>query len=265
MTRFPEAKKSLGQHFLTDKNVINKICQDFAQSAEVIIEIGPGPGVLTRDLAQHAKPFFVVEKDDRMIENLKNFTTVDHIFHQDALEFDWNQWIQNFNLSKKKIWLVSNLPYNISVPLLISFTQVIDIEYLTLMFQKEVGAKIVNFQQEKNFSSSLAILMDNYFETKVLTKVAPGAFSPPPKVDSIVISFKRKTNPTVPLSEFRSLEKFLRNLFAFKRKQIGSVLKFIPTLLPALEELKITRETRAESLDFKTIISLYQKLKGHYL
>lgn len=265
MSTFPEAKKSLGQHFLTDKNVINKICQDFAALAEVIIEIGPGPGVLTKTLALHQKPFFVVEKDDRMIENLKNYTESDHIFHQDALKFEWKAWLENFKLSGKEIWLVSNLPYNISVPLLITFTQEKDLKYLTLMFQKEVGAKIVNFQQEKNFSNSLAILMDNYFETKVLSKVSPGAFSPPPKVDSIVISFKRKSQPVVPIGEFRNLEKFLRDLFAFKRKQIGSVLKFLPDLLPALEELKITRETRAESIDFKIIIQLYQKLKGHYL
>lgn len=264
MSKFPEAKKSLGQHFLTDKNVINRICMDFAEVAETIIEIGPGPGVLTQNLALHKKPFFVVEKDDRMIENLQNYTVPEHIFHQDALQFSWEEWIQKYQLSQKKIWLVSNLPYNISVPLLISFTQIKEIEFLTLMFQKEVGAKIVNFQQEKNFSSSLAILMDNFFETKVLCKVSPGAFSPPPKVDSIVISFKRKPSPVIPLAEFSNLEKFLRNLFAFKRKQIGSVLKFLPDLIPVLEDLKIPRETRAESLDFKTIICLYQKLKGHY-
>lgn len=264
MTKFPEAKKSLGQHFLTDKNVINKICQDFASPAQAIIEIGPGPGVLTQHLAKHQKAFFVVEKDDRMIENLKNYAPENHIFHQDALKFEWEQWLQQFQLTDQSIWLVSNLPYNISVPLLISFTQVPQLTFLTLMFQKEVGAKIVNFQQEKNFSSSLAILMDNYFETKVLTKVAPGAFSPPPKVDSIVISFKRKPQPKIPLEEFLKLEKFLRDLFAFKRKQIGSVLKFIPNLLPSLEELKIPRETRAESLEFSIIIALYQKLKGHY-
>lgn len=264
MTKFPEAKKSLGQHFLTDKNVIQKICQDFAKNSDTIIEIGPGPGVLTQHLALHQKPFFVVEKDDRMIENLKKYTDEKNIYHQDALEFQWEKWLSDNSLKQKNIWLVSNLPYNISVPLLISFTQIPSLKYLTLMFQKEVGAKIVNFQNEKNFSSSLAILMDNYFKTKVLTQVAPGAFSPPPKVDSIVISFERIETPVIPLSEFRNFEKFLRDLFAFKRKQIGSVLKFIPELQQSLDELKIPREARAESLEFKVIISLYQKIKGHY-
>jgi 16S rRNA (adenine1518-N6/adenine1519-N6)-dimethyltransferase len=264
MKSLPQANKTLGQHFLRDINVINKITSDFADEASLIVEVGPGPAILTQKLKQHQKPFWVIEKDDRFIPTLKDLIGDQFVFHQDALEFNWQMFIKDHIKQNQKIWLVSNLPYNISVPLLISFTQNQEISYLSLMFQKEVGHKIVNVENDKNFSNSLGLIMENYFELKVLCKVPPGAFVPPPKVDSIVISFKRKENPTIPLADFSLLELFLRDLFRFKRKQIGGVLKHIPHLIEALEKNKIPREARAESLNSDIIFSLFKELKKNY-
>jgi 16S rRNA (adenine1518-N6/adenine1519-N6)-dimethyltransferase len=264
MKTLPQANKTLGQHFLRDANVINKITTDFAEAASMIIEVGPGPAILTQKLKQHNKPFWVIEKDDRFIPTLKDLLGDEFVFHQDALAFDWKNFLKDHYRLDQKVWLVSNLPYNISVPLLISFTQNKEISYLSLMFQKEVGHKIVNVENDKNFSNSLGLIMENYFDLKVLCKVPPGAFVPPPKVDSIVISFKRKENPLIPIEDFSSLEAFLRDLFRFKRKQIGGVLKHIPQLMEALEKTKIPREARAESLSASTIFSLFAELKKNY-
>lgn len=264
MNKLPQANKTLGQHFLRDQNVITKITTDFASDCDVIVEVGPGPAVLTRNLAAHKKTFFVIEKDDRFIDLLKEIVGEQNVFHQDALEFDWETFVNRPDIRGKKIWLVSNLPYNISVPLLIGFTQVQDIYALSLMFQKEVGHKIINVERIKNFTNSLGLLMENYFDLKVLCKVPPGAFVPPPKVDSIVISFRRKETPTIALSQFLSFERFLRDLFRFKRKQIGSVLKHLPNIGEALTKVKIARETRAESLEPKEIHLIYHEVQAHY-
>ncbi|MFZ4714129.1 MAG: 16S rRNA (adenine(1518)-N(6)/adenine(1519)-N(6))-dimethyltransferase RsmA [Bacteriovoracaceae bacterium] len=264
MKVLPQANKTLGQHFLRDQNVINKITSNFVKECDVIVEVGPGPAILTQKLKAHDLPLWVIEKDDRFIPTLSDLVSEEKVFHVDALTFLWSDFLKAQKLVEKKIWLVSNLPYNISVPLLIGFTQIAQIQYLSLMFQKEVGHKIINVEKEKNFSNSLGLLMENYFLLKVVCKVPPGAFVPPPKVDSIVISFERRHDPTVPLVEFLTLETFLRDLFRFKRKQIGGVLKHLPNLTSALEKLKIAREARAESLSSDLIFALYKEVKGNY-
>lgn len=258
------AKKSLGQHFLKDQGIIKKICTDFISpenQIDALMEIGPGPMTLTKMLSQLNLPFFAVEKDERFYELILKELPKVKITREDALEFNWNDFLSRENLNHKSIWLVSNLPYNISVPLLISFTKVVEINFLTLMFQKEVGAKIFNFTNEKNFSNSLGLLMTNYFELKLLAKVPPGAFSPPPKVDSVVLSFKRKPNPLIPLIEFKEYETFLRLLFKFKRKQVIQPFKHIQHILEIFGQSNINKTDRAEALNLEQINSLYFNLK----
>ncbi len=264
MSSLPQADKSLGQHFLRDKNVINKITNDFAESAKYMVEVGPGPAVLTRYLCQHPLPFQVIEKDARFPEYLREFIGEDQINLTDALKLDLNQFLNEKGWDDS-VWMVSNLPYNISVPLTINFIKAPAIKYMSLMYQKEVAEKIIVIDQsKKNVMGSLMALCQNYFECKLLCKVAPGAFSPPPKVDSAVVSFIRKDTPDVPLEEFNQFEKYLRNLFAMKRKQLGKVLKphyQAPKLEAALNECKIERTLRAETLSFEQVIALYRALK----
>lgn len=261
----PFANKKLGQHFLRDKNVISKITQDFCEHADAIIEVGPGPGILTKALAQHNKPFHIVEKDTRFIEQLGDILSPEQITFTDALTVNWEELIKEKFPQKEKIWLVSNLPYNISVPLLISFLKSPSFKYLTLMFQKEVGDKFLD-KNLKNQMNSLLALSNCYFATNALIKVSPGAFVPPPKVDSIVVSFKRLENPLVPIEEIDNLEKFLQKLFAFKRKQLGTVLKsFIAKdkIAAILESAAISTDIRAEKLQLEEIIKLYRASREH--
>ena len=264
----PLANKSLGQHFLRDQGVIEKICTDFKDRAEAILEIGPGPGILTESLANRAKaeslPFFVIEKDDRFPEYLRQFIEPSQITMTDALAVKLSEFFKEKNIDQKKIWLVSNLPYNISTPLLVNFLQATEIKYMTLMFQKEVADKVFPFSTTKNFMGSLHALTQAYFDCALLCKVPPGAFSPPPKVDSAVLTMVRKETPLVPFAEFHNFEKFLRTLFAQKRKQLGGLLKSsfpIELIQTSFESLSIPLTIRAEALTLDQVIALYGMLK----
>lgn len=261
----PYADKSLGQHFLRDQNVILKICSDFQNEAEAIVEVGPGPGILTEHLAQiNGKPFFVIEKDTRFQPYLDQFIKPEQVTMGDALQINLKNFFEEKNIADKKIWLVSNLPYNVASPLLINFLQAPEIKYMTLMFQKEVADKVFPFATTKNFMSSLLVISQSYFECNLLLKVPPGAFLPPPKVDSAVLTMKRRETPLVPLLEFHALEKFLRAVFSQKRKQLGGVLKSYYTLenvTKVFNELNIPLTIRAEALTLEQVLDLYRRLR----
>lgn len=261
--KLPIANKDLGQHFLNDKNIISKITEDYKDQAKNIIEIGPGPGILTKNLAAHDKQFFVIEKDTRMIEYLKDILPENHIHFTDALSIDYSDYIKEKNISED-LWLVSNLPYNISTPLLLKFLITPEIKYMTLMFQKEVADKVFPFATKKNFMGSLMALSLTYFDAKLLCKVPPGAFTPPPKVDSAVITFKRLENPVIPLEKFYDFEKYLRAIFNFKRKQLGNVLRAVANddkIVSALTKLGLPTTVRAEALSLRQIQDLFIYIK----
>ncbi|WP_372652351.1 16S rRNA (adenine(1518)-N(6)/adenine(1519)-N(6))-dimethyltransferase RsmA [Halobacteriovorax sp.] len=262
----PKADKNLGQHFLRDQKVIDDITDDFKDVAGAIVEVGPGPGILTEFLAKHDLPFYVIEKDKRFPDYLEKIIPSETITLGDALDVDLNKFFEEKNISDLDIWLVSNLPYNVGVPLLINFIKAPQIKYMTLMFQKEVADRVISFisTKKKKAMGSLLALSQTYFEVSVLCQAPPVAFDPPPKVDSTVISLKRIQDPVIPLSEFLAFEKFLRKVFQFKRKQLGGVLKnfYEPEKLDnAFAKCEIQRTDRAESFSLETIQQLYKELK----
>lgn len=260
--RNPEANKKLGQHFLKDQSVISRITEDFTDAATSIIEVGPGPAVLTKFLAAHNKPIFVVEKDLRMREYLETCLEPSQIHFDDALEVDLNQLMDEHQF-EEPTWLVSNLPYNVSVPLLLKFLKTPRIRYMSLMFQKEVGDKVLP-SEKKNPMSSLMALGQTYFKVKRLCLVPPGAFQPPPQVDSIVLSFERIESPVIPLEDFKGFEEFLRKLFQFKRKQLVKNLKSyrpVEKIHAALKNQNISPTVRAEALNLEQVQVLYRDLQ----
>jgi 16S rRNA (adenine1518-N6/adenine1519-N6)-dimethyltransferase len=261
----PSTDKSLGQHFLRDQNIIQQICSDFKDQAEAIVEIGPGPGILSEHLALLGLPYYVIEKDTRFEVYLEQFIGSDQITMDDALQIQLSKFFEEKNISGKKIWLVSNLPYNIATPLLVNFLQAPEIKFMTLMFQKEVADKVFPFATTKNSMSSLLVLCQSYFECDLLVKVPPGAFQPPPKVDSAVITFKRREIPLVPLEEFRTLEKFLRQMFSQRRKQIGGVLKsyYLPAKIQeSFDSLGLSTTLRSEVFTLEQVLELYRLLRS---
>lgn len=251
------ANKDLGQHFLVDEGIIDQITSDHKDEADDIIEVGPGPGALTQKLSQIEKPLSLIEMDNRFKKSLTQFCPVENIHFGDAVDFD----LDSITGPEKKTWMVSNLPYNVSSILFIKFLQVPNIHYMTLMFQKEVGVKTVDIPQKK---SSLLCLSHNYFETSVLCQVPPESFSPPPRVKSIVISYKRRESPIIPLDEFTQFQSFLRKLFQFKRKKMLGILKTAYTEIvwpPIYDKLQIDQNIRAEALEFESIRQLYMETK----
>ncbi len=251
-----KADKSLGQHFLKNKEMIEQICNQSLADFDFILEVGPGPATLTKNLAKRDFPLHLVEKDERFKEILENVKPSPQILFQDALKFNLNDYQPS---KDKKVWIVSNLPYNISATLLTNFLEWKNVTCMTLMFQREVGEKTL--LGEKN--SSLSCLVNNYFETKLLLKLKPGAFHPPPEVHSVVINYIRKENPAIKQSEFKSYESFLRKVFAQRRKQMVGVLKgnySKESLLEFLKKEEIPSTIRAEDLDLDQIIALYKWL-----
>jgi len=258
MSKFPLANKQFGQHFLQSSHVINKITSPLPSCTDCIVEVGPGPAVLTPILAKYELPIYVIEMDQRFVELLSPVVGADHIFNQDALEFDW----PNFLKEKKfqSIWLVSNLPYNVSVPLTLSFLKIPEIKSMTLMYQKEVAEKILP-KITRNSMGSLHALNRSQFQLSHVVYAPPGAFVPPPKVDSQVLHFLRKTTPDVDRQLLPKFEAFLRIVFSQRRKQLGGILKNnfgAEKATYILDQAKVGPNIRAESLEYEQVLTLFK-------
>ena len=175
----PVPYQNWGQHFLRDHKIIQKIVQDCPPHCQGILEIGAGTGALTNALAQLKKPLVAIERDHRFQTILEGFVRPDHLIMADALAVDYAKIAQN-QLSGRPLWLVSNLPYQISAPLMVRFFSLPFVQAMTLMMQKEVGQKIFPPRHTKNSASSLFALGQTYFTIKKLSSVSPAAFFPPP-------------------------------------------------------------------------------------
>lgn len=256
--RFPMANKSFGQHFLNSPTVINKITSPLPEGIDAIVEIGPGPAVLTPHLAAYNVPVFVIEMDERFVELLAPVVGAQNIYRQDALEFDWKKFLTEKGF--KSIWLVSNLPYNVSVPLTLSFLRIPEITHMTLMYQKEVAQKILP-NDPRNAMGSLHVMCRSQFILKHVVYAPPGAFVPPPKVDSQVLGFKRKELGDIPLSEIDQFEKYLRLVFGQRRKQLGGILKNdwgAESAEKRLSEAGLNPQVRAEALTYEEVLKLFR-------
>ena len=154
--KYPWANKDLGQHFLINESVIEQICNNFFDETKGILEIGPGPGILTEFLSKTTAPFLVVEKDERFRPYLEKFIKPEQIIMKDALEVDLQKLLEENNFPKDNLWVVSNLPYNISVPLTLKFLSTPSLEKMTLMMQKEVAERI--FPEGKKASKHQNVL-----------------------------------------------------------------------------------------------------------
>lgn len=177
------ADKSLGQHFLCAPNVVKEIV-DAAGEYKTCLEVGPGPGILTTFLAKKAESMFAVEFDERMLPLLKDSAPTCQVTHGDALKVDMRQILEGTSQPRA---LVSNMPYYITGPLLERFAGIRDaFDVAVLMMQKEVGIKIVAKPGERE-RGALSVMLQTQFNISKVLKVPPGAFMPPPKVESVVL------------------------------------------------------------------------------
>ena len=221
-----KARKSLGQNFLIDKNIIKSIVNigDIKKN-NVILEVGPGTGNLTEYiLKKNPKKIFVIEKDSNLVNLLNGkFHDKINILNKDILKFDLN------NISKEKIIIFGNLPYNISTKILTQWITTSEkfkcYKKLILMFQKEVADRILAKTNSRNYGR-LSIISNWRLNIKKEFNISPQCFFPKPKVDSTLLSF-------VPKKEFyyiknpENLEKITRIFFNQRRKMIKNPLKQI--------------------------------------
>lgn len=264
------AKKSLGQNFIIDKNFTDKIvknCGDIANRN--IIEIGAGPGSLTRSILDaNPRKLIVIEKDNRAIAILKEIQDYYgdklEIIEQDATLIDVNSIFFNQRFS-----IIANLPYNIGTVLLFQWLRNLEnIDSMHLMLQKEVCQRITAKVNENNYSR-LSIIANWLCNTRIVFEVPPHIFTPPPKVYSAIIELipKRKL---LNYADFDILEDIIAKIFNYRRKMIKSALKQIFSnitddsinLENILEEIGINGNLRAENITIEQFIKIANFVKS---
>ncbi len=263
----PKAKKSLGQHFLRDKNICEKIVQLLhIQEGESVIEIGPGPGALTTLLEQQPlKHLVLIEKDTFWAKERQRLALARKKMHvqavlMDALHMPWK------NIQPEKPWkIISNLPYNVASPLMWDiFSQSTGLLRAVFMMQKEVGLRLVASPGNKEYGA-LSVWTQSFVRPQWGFVVGPKSFSPPPKVDSAVLAFTPLTAEEK-AKHPKALAKLIKMCFQNRRKQLKSILRQnnVLHLLPLLAALHIDEQRRPETLspqDFAAIIELIQQEK----
>ena len=222
------AKKSLGQNFLIDKNIIKKIISLVKIKNKNIIEIGPGKGALTEEILKNKpKLLSIIEKDSIFAEKLKyKFKKIDNvkIYNQDVLKFNIE------DIVKQNSAILGNLPYNISSQILVKILKFKkwppNFTDLVLMFQKELGDKIIGKYQSSNYGR-LSILSNYRLELISKFLVSANCFFPKPKVTSLVIHFKPKKIKSFNIKNIDNLEKLTNIFFSNKRKMINKNIRKI--------------------------------------
>ncbi|EKE10513.1 MAG: dimethyladenosine transferase [uncultured bacterium] len=256
------AKKSLGQNFLCDPHILQRIVESAAPlENHAVIEIGPGPGGLTREIIKTpCRELILIEQDERCLPFLEvlriHFKGRFSLLNQDALT------VSLHTLGDPPRKVIANLPYNVSVPLLIKMLEYMDdFESLTLMFQKEVAERLTAKPSTPNYGR-LSVMCQWKAKVQKLFDLPPGAFTPSPKVTSTVLHL----TPRFPREDisWAVLEKVTKAAFSHRRKMLRSSLKSL-TLSPLtlLEKTHINPESRAETLtvqDFCHLAQEYDKL-----
>ena len=247
-------KKSLGQNFLIDKNIAKKIVNITSIINQYIIEIGPGTGFLTDEIIKKKpKKLYLIEKDKSLYQNLKkkyyNYKNIE-IINDDALNF-------NLKYIKERKKIISNLPYNISIKLIMNWLKIeCELQKMVLMIQKEVADKMNYVNKIKKNRLNLFIEVASRYNIEF--NVSNNVFFPKPKINSSVITIIPKNNLNIDLNKFES---FTREIFQYKRKKLSTVLK--------LKEKKISLsnsdiyEKRAEDLILSDLMSVFNQFYNY--
>ena len=255
-----KAKKSLGQNFLIDKNVIFKIVSATEIEGKNIIEIGPGTGNLTEIiLSKKPNKLFVIEKDIHLCEILhEKFKNKLTIFNEDILKFNLERFKNN------NFIVFGNLPYNISSKIISKFVNnsgTILFDDLIFMFQKEVGDRILA-NVNTSLYGRLSILLNWRLNIKKICDIKPNSFNPKPKVDSSLIHFKYKEK-FFPISNIKNLEKITRIFFNQRRKKIKKPFKQIFQDFEEISnELEIDLNLRPQNLDIEAFCRITEKYEN---
>jgi len=257
--------KALGQHFLKNPLILKKIVRTIRpQKSDLIIEIGPGKGALTLPLVTKAGKVIAIEKDGSLAaflqkRGLANLT----VLEEDILKVDFKKLLEENSWDTVK--LVGNLPYSISSPLLFKILGEKELfSECVFLFQKEFAERICAKPGIKKYAP-LSILFQIYFSTKLHFLVPPDSFSPPPRVESALISLKKRERPLFQI-EKETFQKFLKGAFQHRRKTLFNNLVRLnyPSsfLREAFQKFDLGDSLRPEQLTISQFVSLFNFLFG---
>lgn len=256
-------KKKFGQNFIIDENIIDSILKNIELSKDtMVIEIGPGAGSLTYKLSKYAKNVLCYEIDTSLKaileENLCTCSNVD-IVYDDFLKRNINKDLEKYTYNK--LYVVANLPYYITTPILVKFIEEqVPAEKMVFMVQKEVGDRFKAKPKSKDYGS-LTVYLNYYFSVRKVIQVSKNVFLPKPNVDSIVIEFKRKDK--LPFLKREELFfKLVRDSFSQKRKTIKNNLKEydLEKIEKVLQKNAFSLASRAEELPLEIFIEIANTL-----
>ena len=270
-------KKSFGQNFLTDTNILQKIVDTAEIDDQVnVIEIGPGIGALTEFLAERAAQVMAFEIDHRLVpilaDTLRDFDNVT-VVNEDILKVDLAQHIQNFKNPDLPIKVVANLPYYITTPILMHLIESgIPFSEFVVMMQKEVADRI-SAQPNTKAYGSLSIAVQYYMTAKVAFIVPRTVFVPAPNVDSAILKMVRRPEPAVAVEDESFFFKISKASFTHRRKTLwnnltgyfGKTEEVKDKLTKALNQAGLSPSVRGEALSLEEFASLADALKGQGL
>ena len=255
-------KKSLGQNFLTDRNILEKITGLTKIEKKSILEVGPGTGNLTSYiLKNNPKKVFLIEKDENLVSFLTNqFEDKVTIINNDVLDVDEKK------IFKEKLTVFGNLPYNISTEILCKWilnlnTNDFWFDCLILMFQKEVANRIIS-KFNSNQYGRLSVLSNWKLDITKICDIKPNSFYPKPKVDSSLLYFKPKKN-FYNLKNPKNLEKITRVFFSQRRKMLKKPFnQMFKDNLEIANKLKIDLNLRPQNLDYNTYYEITKEYEN---
>lgn len=248
-------KKSLGQHFLIDKNALNFIveCCDIKDS-DVFLEIGAGCGILTQALLERKAKVIAIEVDKKLCDFLERY-----LFYYPALTIKNVDFLQ-YSIEEEKVKIVGNLPYNKAANILIHTIDYIkNIEQMILMFQKEVADRILSTPNKKSYGF-LSVLIQYYFEVKAIGTLKGSSFWPTTKVDSTILLFTPKQYFSLAKEKEEVFFKFVKKCFKMKRKTLKNNLKEYKDFEKLSEYIDRNANVRAEELTLQDFINIFEIL-----
>ncbi len=248
-------KKSLGQNFLIDNNIINNIIKSIdAKTDDLIIEVGPGEGAITSKLCNFNCKVYSFEIDKRLMNKLLKIENENiKVIFEDFLKIDLNKFLQEKKYSS--VIYIGNLPYYITTPIITKIINEGNPEEMIIMVQKEVGNRFMAKPSTREYSS-ISVYLQYYFDISKVCLVSKNCFYPVPKVDSIVIKMKKiKRDSSIDINKFNEL---IRAAFQYKRKNLNNNLKKYNLL--TIEKYLITKgkslKNRAEELTIDEFVEL---------
>lgn len=256
-------KKKFGQNFLKDINVVKKIVRTAdIESKSLVIEVGPGGAIMTRELALVADNVLAYEIDEDLKEEQnKRLCDCDNvnILFKDFLESNLVEDVSKYNYDN--LYFVSNVPYYITTPILMKLINSnLKFNKIVMMVQKEVGDRFSTVPGNKNYGS-ITVLLNYFYNIKKEFNVSRKQFVPEPNVDSVIISFTEKRDKLF-LKDFNFFERLIRDSFQFKRKNIRNNLKKynLEKIEEVLKKYNFDLTVRAEMLSFDIFVELSNNL-----